>query len=227
MNAVSMTTNALRDILDRMGAGDLGFRVLVASDISGPGGRVFIAAHTELSERHLSWLEQRNPAPNAPTYVDVLFSQKRPSAVLENQFDLSAEAPEAAGQRRQRAAAMSRQVGKRAEAVARQAREVYQIVGIGAFTPAALRSRKVQDKLRDLDERLQHFDRAVRAALDDYLVGNTLIMDLWLAQLGQFQIGPDKRFLGRVFSQVKIPQQRVGVIHGHVLKAPDQVAVGV
>ena len=118
MNAVSMTTNALRDILDRMGAGDLGFRVLVASDISGPGGRVFIAAHTELSERHLSWLEQRNPAPNAPTYVDVLFSQNRPSAVLENQFDLSAEAPEAAGQRRQRAAAMSRQVGKRAEAVA-------------------------------------------------------------------------------------------------------------
>jgi hypothetical protein len=69
-------------------------------------------------------------------------------------------------------------VGERAEAVARQAREVYQIVGVGAFTPAALRNRKVQDKLRDLDERLQHFDRAVRAALDDYLAGNTLIMDL-------------------------------------------------
>ena len=39
MNSVSMTTNALRDILKRMGEGDLGVRVLVARDISGPGGR--------------------------------------------------------------------------------------------------------------------------------------------------------------------------------------------
>ncbi len=178
MNAVSMTTKALRDILQRMRERDLGFCVLVARDIIGVGGQVFIAAHTELTEHHLTWLEQRNPAPNAPTHVDIVFSENHSAAALADQLDLDAEAPEKAGERRQRATAHSRAVGERAEAVARQARQVYQIIGDAVFSPGALRNRKVQASLCDLDERLQHFDRAVRAALDDYLAGNTLIMDL-------------------------------------------------
>ena len=43
MEAVSMTTKR-----------DLGFKERIARDIHGPGGGVFIAAHTELDERHLT-----------------------------------------------------------------------------------------------------------------------------------------------------------------------------
>ena len=141
MNAVSMTTKALRDILQRMRERDLGFCVLVARDIIGVGGQVFIAAHTELTEHHLTWLEQRNPAPNAPTHVDIVFSENHSAAALADQLDLDAEAPEKAGERRQRATAHSRAVGERAEAVARQARQVYQIIGDAVFSPGALRNR--------------------------------------------------------------------------------------
>lgn len=43
MEAVSMTTKR-----------DLGFKERIARDIHSPSGGVFIAAHTELDERHLT-----------------------------------------------------------------------------------------------------------------------------------------------------------------------------
>ena len=186
MEIVSMTTRSLRDILQKARQQDLGFRILVARDIMGPGGSVFIAARTELTERHLTWLEQRNPSPRGPTYVDVSFSQESPTATLTTDLDLAAEAPDTAADRRRRASTLSREVGARAEEVVRQAREVYRIVGETSISGSALRNRKVRENLSDLDQRLQQFHQAARAALDDYLAGNTLIMDL----IAQYDPGP-------------------------------------
>jgi hypothetical protein len=177
-----MTTRSLRDILRRVQQQDLGFRVLIARDVIGPGGAVFIAAHAQLTERHLTWLEQRNPVAGAPTYVEVVFAQERASASLADHVEVAAEAPETATERRGRAAALSRQVGARAEEVARQAREVYRLVGETAFSEAALRNPRVQENLHQLEERLHRFHSAVRAALDEYLAGHPLIMEL-IAQL--------------------------------------------
>ena len=49
-----MTTKRPRNILRKATKRDLGFKKRIARDIHGPGGGVFIAAHTELNERHLT-----------------------------------------------------------------------------------------------------------------------------------------------------------------------------
>jgi len=184
MNAVSMSTRSLKDILRKAAEKDLGFKVCIARDVPGPGGSVFIRAHTELTERHLSWLEQRNPArETAPTYVDVIFVQDSPASALPAEVESAAQPAAAAGERRRRSEKLSKAVVTRADNVVQQAREVFRIVGDLAFPPAALRNKKVQTNLRELNERILHFHRAVREALDEYLDGNTLIMDL-IAQYG-------------------------------------------
>ena len=66
----------------------------------------------------------------------------------------------------------------KADDVARKATEVYRIVGDAAFTDSALRIRDVVQTLQELNERIQHFHSSVLSAIDEYLVGNTLIMDL-------------------------------------------------
>lgn len=171
-----MTTKSLRDILRKATERDLGFKVRVAGDIHGPGGGVFIANHTELNERHLTWLEQRNPAPGASTFVEVVFTQDHPSPTEVVPHE--PEAPANAAARRRRAEELSQEVGKRAEVINRQALEIYRIIGEEAFGEGALRNPKVRDNLRDLDQRLQGFHTAVHAALDEYLSGSTLIMGL-------------------------------------------------
>ena len=54
MEAVSMSTKSLRNILRKATKRDLGFKERIARDIHGPGGGVFMADHTELDERHLT-----------------------------------------------------------------------------------------------------------------------------------------------------------------------------
>ena len=80
--------------------------------------------------------------------------------------------------RRRRAEEASKEVGARADKVVRQAGEVFRIVGDMAFPASALRNQKVLSNLQELNERILHFHNSVRVALDEYLEGNTLIMDL-------------------------------------------------
>ena len=181
MNAVSMSTRSLRDILKKK---ELGFKVCIGRDVAGPGGAVFIKAHTELTERHLTWLEQRNPfRDKVPTYVEVVFLEGSAPGALPEEIGRQAQPAEKARQRRKRAEQGSREVAERAEAVTHQAQEVFRLIGDLAFPESVLRNPKVQANLQELDERIRHFHSAVRSALDEYLAGNTLIMDL-IAQYG-------------------------------------------
>lgn len=176
MSAISISTRDLRVILQEAKGNDMGLAVRAAQDIYGPGGSVFIAVKARITERHLSWLEQRNPAAGRrPTYVDVVISQERGSS--RTPADI-AEPVSAARQRTRKAKEVSREVVVKAEDVARKATEIYRIVGGGAFTVSALRNREVVENLQELESRIRHFHTAVRAAIDEYLIGNTLIMDL-------------------------------------------------
>lgn len=183
METVSMSTKSLRDILRKTSKRDLGIRILLAEDAYGPGGNVFITARSELNERHLNWLERRNPAPGAPTYIEVIFARDQASDVPP--VEIVSEAPSKAGQQRRRANELSQQVGKRAEDVVRQASQVHRLVGDGLFASSALKNPKVRENLSALEERLHNFHSAVHAALDEYVEGNALIMDL----IAQFDPG--------------------------------------
>ena len=175
MSAISISTRDLRAILREARGKELGVAVRAAQDIYGPGGAVFIAANARINERHLAWLEQRNPAADRrPTYVEVVITQERgPRAVP----DLG-EPATTVSERRRRAVEVSREVVAKAEDVARKATEIYRIVGNAAFTMSALRNREVIENLQELENRVRHFHGSVRTAIDEYLVGNTLIMDL-------------------------------------------------
>jgi hypothetical protein len=175
-SAISISTRDLRVILQEARGKDMGLAVRAAKDIYGPGGSVFIAVNARITERHLVWLEQRNPAAGSrPTYVDVVISQERGGS--RTPPDL-AEPVSAARERTRKAKEVSREVVVKAEDVARKATEIYRIVGGGAFTVSALRNREVVENLQELEGRIRHFHTAVRTAIDEYLIGNTLIMDL-------------------------------------------------
>ena len=88
------------------------------------------------------------------------------------------ESPDSAKERRRRADELSREVVAKADAVSKKATEVYRIVGESAFTSSALRNREVLDNLGELNERISGFHSSVTSAIDEYLVGSTLIMDL-------------------------------------------------
>jgi len=181
MNAVSMSTRSLRDILKKK---ELGFKVCIGRDVAGPGGAIFIKAHTELTERHLTWLEQRNPfRDKGPTYVEGGVLEGSAPGSLPEEIGRQAQPAETVRERRKRAEQGSREVTERAEAVTHQAQEVFRLIGDLAFPESALRHPKVQANLQELDERIRHFHTAVRSALDEYLAGNTLIMDL-ISQYG-------------------------------------------
>ncbi|MFH1567578.1 MAG: hypothetical protein ABIL09_06205 [Gemmatimonadota bacterium] len=176
--AVSMSTRDLRRILRESAQDHVGVAVRVAQDIYGPGGAVFIAANARLTERHLAWLEQRNPASGQrPTYVEVVLSHEGGRRAAPD-LARAQEPPDSRQQRRRRAAEISREVVTKANDVSRQAIQVCRIVGSGAFTDAALRRPEVRENLADLDRRIGQFHASVHAALDEYLVGSTLIMDL-------------------------------------------------
>jgi len=172
-----MSTRDLRRILRESASAQAGVVVRSARDIHGPGGAVFIAAQVKLTERHLAWLEQRNPAADRrPTYVEVTLSHESGRRLPD--LGRVQEAPDSPQERRRRATEASRQVVEKANDVSRQAVQVYRIVGAGAFTDSALRRPEVRENLAELNQRIEHFHASVHAALDEYLVGNTLIMDL-------------------------------------------------
>ena len=56
MNPIGMSTRDVRTVLREADDHETGLTVRVAVDIYGPGGSVFIAANSKLTERHLVWL---------------------------------------------------------------------------------------------------------------------------------------------------------------------------
>jgi hypothetical protein len=172
-----MSTRDLRAILVEAEKSGGGIVVRIANDVPGPGGAVFVAANQRLTERHLLWFEQRNPASGTrPTYIDVVIADESRSG--RGHEAAVSEPAASSGARHQRARDVSREVVTKADEVTRQAAEVYRIVGDAAFSPKALRNPHVQENLAVLDERIQLFHSSVRGAIEEYLVGNTLIMDL-------------------------------------------------
>lgn len=171
-----MSTRDLRAILRESDKSGGGVVVRIAGDIPGPGGSVFIATNSRLTERHLDWFEQRNPASGTrPTYIDVTILNEGPRSMP---VPPAGEPVDRSVERHRRAREVSRDVATKADDVTRQAAEVYRIVGDGAFSPKALRNPQVKESLAGLNERIRHFHDSVRGAIDEYLVGNTLIMDL-------------------------------------------------
>ena len=124
-----MSARDLRVILRESEDNGGGVVVRLANDVPGLGGSTFIAAHSRLTERHLNWFEQRNPASGTrQTYIDVVIAHEGPRAGRGPDPLGAAESVESSGKRRRRAQAMSREVVARADDVTRQAAEVYRIV---------------------------------------------------------------------------------------------------
>ena len=178
-HSVNMSTERLRWLLAELHQKESDYRVCAADDIVGPGGAAYITANTELTPKHLEWLERRNPDPdNAPTTVDVVFYRGL-SAESRPPEGAQAEEP-ARGARRQRAEVAAAEVTERARLVATKAEKVYGSIGKLEVTAADLRTAESSARLKELEESLREFHASVRKAIDEYLDGNTLVLDLIL-----------------------------------------------
>ena len=72
MDSVNMSTERVRHLLREIRDKKLDYRICTARDISGPGGGVYITAHAELNEKHLAWVERRNPIADGNTFLEVI-----------------------------------------------------------------------------------------------------------------------------------------------------------
>jgi hypothetical protein len=181
MSSLSMSTERLKHLLKQFEEKKFDHQVCSANDILGPGGGIYIKANSALNEQHLSWLERRSLSPDTPTYVDVVFL-KGGAAVAEvsSEFDLSSEPAHSEKERRKKAEETSREVTARADDVAKQAGELFRSVGKVDFSVAALRKASGESGLKEFEQRFKVFKGAVQNAVDEYLNGNTLVMDLIL-----------------------------------------------
>ena len=177
-NAVSMSTRNLRALMRKIKETELGYRVCAARDIVGPGGGVYLAADHELRPRHLSWLEQRNPARRTtPTVVDVIFVREHGSTDdIHTQFDIPLEGEDQKERRQQRAEEVSKEVITRGEDVVHAAHKIFQIVEEAPHDAGA--GGETQHSFEGLGRQMLLFCESVAVALGEYLDGNTLIMDL-------------------------------------------------
>ena len=190
MDAISVSTGRVRYLLKQIRDKRFDYQICAARDVIGPGGGVYITANTELDERHLAWLEQRNPAARADVYIDVVFCRaadprSAPAPVQPDGLDLAEAGEPDDRDYQKRAEAASGEVASRAEHVARQAEAVYRAVSKPDFSVADLRRGEVESSLREFERRVRAFHGSVKKALDEYLSGNTLVMDL----IVKFQLG--------------------------------------
>ncbi len=165
-NAVNMSTRNLRALMRKIKEAELGYRVCAARDIVGPGGGVYLAADHDLRPRHLSWLEQRNPARRTiPTVVEVIFVREHGSTDdIHTQFDIPMEGADQKERRQQRG-----------EDVVHAAHKIFQIVEDSAHDAG---TGGETQQLEGLGRQMLLFSESVAVALGEYLDGNTLIMDL-------------------------------------------------
>lgn len=185
MDSVTMSTERLRLLMREIEEQKFDYRICSASDIIGPGGGVYVTANSELNEKHLDWFERRNPAPDGATFVDVVLykgtspSSKKPAEVPQD-LELPQERARTAQEREERAHQHSREVGEKAEAVAKQAGALYRNIGKQDFSTADLRHPSSESGLKEFERQIKGFHDAVQTAMDEYLSGNTLVMDLIL-----------------------------------------------
>ena len=186
MSSISLSTERLRFLLGEINEKGCKFRLFPAKDIPGPGGGVYVTSQTPLIAKHLDWIESRNPSPDSETFLEVVFIREgeAPSSAKPmsppKQLDLPAKPPASEEEREKRARTHSKQVVTKAKAVAAKAEKIHKSVGVVDFSVADLQKADVQSGLREFERSFVQFHAVVRQALDEYLDGNTLVMDLIL-----------------------------------------------
>ncbi len=178
-----MSTSRLRHLLQQVAEREDVYRICCAHDILGPGGGVYIAADSELDERHLRWLERRNPAPSGDTttYLEVvIYKGKAPTPLAGDELEIGQEEGSAPQDLRAHAEHHSREVVEHAQQLGEQAEAVYRAVGKMDFTVADLRRGEAEAGLRELESRFKIFHGVVKKAVAEYLSGNALVMELIL-----------------------------------------------
>ena len=192
MHSISMSTDRLRHLLQEIDKRKLDYHLHPSRDIPGPGGGVYITAQTRLTAKVLDWLDNRNPAVDSDTFLEVVFVREGqepprsgtrteqglpPGLDLPNDYEPEQETLQKA---EDRAEAASKQVVKSAREVADDAERVYRSIGTPDFTVSDLDKPDVQASIREFERGFRTFQGAVKKALDEYLNGNTLVMDLIL-----------------------------------------------
>ena len=192
MYSVSMSTERLRHVLREIDERKLDFHLHPSRDVPGPGGGVYITAQTRLTPKLLDWFEHRNPSADSDTFLEVVFVREgqeppRSGAKVERGMPPGLDLPddyEPAQETQQevedRAEAASKQVVSSAREVAGDAERVYRSIGTPDFSVSDLDKPDVQASIREFERSFRHFQGAVKKALDEYLDGNTLVMDLIL-----------------------------------------------
>ncbi|MFH1566675.1 MAG: hypothetical protein ABIL09_01655 [Gemmatimonadota bacterium] len=186
MDPFRLSTERLRHLLGEIEERGLEVCLKPARDIPGPGGGVYIAAQTPLTAKHLDWLDSRNPSRGAATYLEVVYAPReegQASAPVEPPPGLVTQADESEREgegREERARAVSGQVTATAREVAEQAERMVRLVARAEVTPGERRQAEADASLREFGRTFSRFHGAVKKALDEYLGGNTLVMDLIL-----------------------------------------------
>ena len=180
MDPISMSIERLRHFLQIIVEQKPGYRICSAKDVIGPGGGVYIAAKTEIEERHLDWIERRSPVVKGSTYMDVFILYDEGRGDEEVDLDLAVEESRPGEGQQQRAEHHARQVVDNARAVARTAEEVYKVVGKLDFKQVDLQQGSSVAGLREFEDSFKGFQGVVKKAIEEYLSGNTLLMDLIL-----------------------------------------------
>ena len=192
MYSISLSTDRLRHLLQEIDENNLDYHLHPARDVPGPGGGVYITAQTQLNAKVLDWIENRNPSPESTTYLDVVFVHEgqeppRPGTKTERGLPpglAPTEDDEPAQENKEkvekRAETASKKVISTAKEVAADAERVYRNIGTPDFSVSDLDKPDVQASMREFERGFRNFRGAVKKALDEYLNGNTLVMDLIL-----------------------------------------------
>ena len=186
--SVSLSTERIRHLLRDFEEKGHKLAIHPSKDIPGPGGGVYITSQTPLNAKHLDWFESRNLSLEAETYVEVSFVREgegsagsrevRDADQLPQELDIPEESPKSEEEKGKRAEVTSKRVVTTAKKVAGDADKVYRAVGQMDFSMEELGKPDVQESLREFERSIGQFQSAVKKALDEYLNGNTLVMDL-------------------------------------------------
>ncbi|HJP30218.1 MAG TPA: hypothetical protein QGF95_06660 [Candidatus Latescibacteria bacterium] len=177
---IRMSTDRVRHVLSEISSKDLDMQVCPAQDVPGPGGGVYITKQTPLTLKHLEWLETRNPSLDGVTYVDVHWVQGSRQVDPPAEIDRPDTEEPAAQALEERAQVHAKRVAGAAREVADQAAGIYRSLGKADFTVGDLRRTETDASLRQFERSFTEFHGAVKKALDEYLHGNTLVMDMIL-----------------------------------------------
>lgn len=179
-DSIRMSTGRLRHVLKEIANKDLSMQVCPTQDVPGPGGGVYITRQTPLTLKHLEWLETRNPSADGLTYVNVHWVEGASNVAPPADFGRPLPDEPDGRDQQQRAEGHAKNVAGAARQVADQAGSIYRSIGKADFSVADLKRSETDASLRQFERSFSDFHGAVKKALDEYLNGNTLVMDLIL-----------------------------------------------